>query len=90
MGGLIPISHKNNMCAGSKRKHTPITSEAERGLFGSELARRRAGKKGKISSVTTAELESHLHESAGKNLPKRVHGSGVFVQEDFVRGYRKV
>ena len=90
MGGRILISHKNNMCAGSKRKHTPITSEAEQGLFGSELARRRSGKEGRMPGITTTELEGHLHESAGKNLPKRVHGSGVFVQEDFVRGYRKV
>jgi len=39
--------------------------------MGSELARRRAGKKSLMSGITTAELESHLHESAGKDLPKR-------------------
>jgi hypothetical protein len=40
-------------------------------MMGAELARRRAGKKGRMSGMTTAELESHLHESAGKNLPAR-------------------
>jgi hypothetical protein len=59
------------MCGGSKRKHTPITSRAQRGLFGSELARRRAGKKGRMSGITTAELRSHLQESRGKKLPAR-------------------
>jgi len=54
------------------RKHTPIVSEAQRGLFGAELARRRAGKKRRIKSIKTAELESHLRESGGKKLPKRI------------------
>jgi len=56
-------------CSG--RKHTPITSKKQRGLFGAELARRRAGKKGVMSGITTKELESHLHESKGKKLPAR-------------------
>ena len=55
----------------SKRKHTPIVSEAQQGKFGAELARRRAGKESRMKGITTAELESHLHESKGKNLPKR-------------------
>ena len=53
------------------RKHTPITSEAQRGLMGAELRRRRTGKKGRMPGITTAELESHLEESAGKKLPAR-------------------
>jgi len=57
----------------SSRKHTPITSKAQRGLFGSELARRRAGKKGRMEGITTAELESHLRESKGKRLPRKSH-----------------
>jgi len=57
-------------CAGGK-KHTPITSEAQRGMFGAELARRREGEKGRMSGITTAELESHLSESRGKDLPKK-------------------
>jgi hypothetical protein len=51
------------------RKHTPIVSKKQRGLFGAELARRRSGKKRRLSSITTEELESHLHESGGKRLP---------------------
>jgi hypothetical protein len=68
------------------KKHTPITSEKQRGLFGAELARRRAGKESRIPSITTAELESHLHESAGKDLPKKavkkVHHSPTVTQVD--------
>ena len=59
-------------CPGSKRAHTPITSKAEQGLMGSELARRRAGEEPRMPGITTEELRSHLHESAGKDLPKRV------------------
>jgi len=51
------------------RKHTPIVSEAQQGMMGAELERRKEGKKPKMSSMTTADLESHLHESAGKDLP---------------------
>ncbi len=53
------------------RKHTPIVSEKQRGLMGAELARRRAGKKGRMPSMTTAKLRSHLKEAKGKKLPKR-------------------
>ncbi len=55
----------------SNRKHTPITSEAQRGKFGAELARREAGKEPKMHGITLTELKSHLHESKGKNLPTR-------------------
>lgn len=54
------------------RAHTPIMSKAQRGMFGAELARREKGKKGRIKGITTAELENHLHESAGKKLPYKV------------------
>lgn len=53
------------------RKHTPIVSKKQQGLFGAELARRRAGKKGRMSGITAAELERHLRESKGKKLPKK-------------------
>ena len=53
------------------RKHTPIVSKKQRGLFGAELARRKAGKKGRMSGITTEELRSHLKEAKGKKLPKR-------------------
>ena len=55
---------------GSHRKHTPIVSQKQRGLFGAELARRRAGKGRRMAGITTAELERHLEESKGKKLPK--------------------
>ena len=55
----------------SSRKHTPIVSEKQRGLFGAELARRRAGEEGRMSGITTEELERHLRESGGKKLPKK-------------------
>jgi len=60
---------KNN--PGKHRKHTPITSEAQQGLFGAELARRRAGKESRMSGITTKELEQHLEESGEKKLPAR-------------------
>jgi len=58
-------------CKKRGRKHTPITSEKQQGLFGAELARRRAGKERRMKGITTAELEEHLRESKGKKLPKR-------------------
>ncbi len=59
-------------CKGeSHRKHTPIVSEAQRGKFGAEYARRKAGKKGRMKGITTIELKSHLEESKGKKLPRR-------------------
>ncbi len=55
----------------SGRAHTPITSEKQQGKFGAELARRRAGEESQMKGITTKELESHLHESKGKDLPKK-------------------
>lgn len=55
----------------STRKHTPIVSKKQRGLFGAEYARRKAGEKGRMPGITTAELRSHLKESADKTLPVR-------------------
>lgn len=54
------------------RKHTPITSQAQRGKFGAELRRRRLGMAPQMPSITTKELEDHLKESKGKKLVKRV------------------
>lgn len=53
------------------RPHTPITSEAQQGFMGAELARKRAGKKGK-TKMSQAELSRHLKESKGKDLPTEV------------------
>lgn len=60
------------------KKHTPIMSKAQRGLFGAELARRRAGKKGRMKGITTKELKSHLKESAGKKLVARKKAKGFY------------
>ena len=54
-----------------RRKHTPITSEKQRGLFGAEYARRKADEEGRMKGITTKELKSHLEETKGKNLPKK-------------------
>jgi len=64
------------MPKGAHRKHTPIVSEKQRGLFGAELARRRAGKKRRMPDITTAELEKHLRESKGKKLPAKKKKGG--------------
>ena len=52
------------------RKHTPITSEAQRGLLGADLARLRAGKKTK-TGMSEEQLVAHLEEAGGKELPER-------------------
>ena len=56
----------------SSRKHTPIVSEKQRGLFGAEYARRKAGKKGRMPGITKAELKGHLEEAGGKRLPEKI------------------
>lgn len=56
---------------GKHRKHTPIVSQKQEGLFGAEYARRKAGGKGSMPSITTEELKSHLKEAKGKKLPKK-------------------
>ena len=53
------------------KRHTPIVSEKQQGLFGAELGRRRAGKKGRMGGITAKELETHLRESRGKKLPSK-------------------
>ncbi len=67
----MPTRFRNSESRKKLRKHTPIVSEAQQSMFGAELARRRAGKKGRMACITNAELVSHLKESAGKKLPKR-------------------
>lgn len=54
-----------------RRKHTPIVSEKQLGLFGAEYARRKAGKKGRMPGITKVELKGHLEEARGKELPKK-------------------
>jgi len=71
----MPCPHlkrkKKNNPDKKHRKHTPIVSEKQRGLFGAELARRRAGEEPRMKGITTEELERHLEESKGKDLPKK-------------------
>jgi len=53
-----------------KRKHTPIVSRRQRGFFGAEYARKKAGKKGR-TKMSKAELKRHLKESKGKFKKKK-------------------
>lgn len=55
------------------RVHTPITSEAQRGLFGAEYKRRKMGMKGRMKGITRMELRRHLKESKGKDLKKKAY-----------------
>jgi len=63
-------------------------------MMGAELARRREGKKGRMKGMTTKELVSHLHESAGKDLPeyskRSTKGSPSFTPAELAQGYRKL
>ncbi len=74
------MPHDKKKC-GKKghRKHTPIESEKQRGLFGAELRRRREGKKPRMPGITTEELEEHLREAKGKKLPEKA-AEGAVVQ----------
>jgi len=50
------------------RKHTPIVSKKQRGLFGAVAG----GKKTKATGLSVAQAKKHLKEASGKKLPKRV------------------
>ena len=63
---------------GKGRKHTPIVSRKQRGAMGSAYGAKKVGK-GKPSrtpvsiwNMPAAQLRSHLKESKGKKLPKKV------------------
>ena len=60
------------------RKHTPITSKAQRGAMGAAYRFKKTGKgplkgpaKQMAKSMPKAELKRHLKESKGKRLPKK-------------------
>jgi len=75
--GFDRIKSETSFHKGGKmkhKKHTPIRSKKQRGLFGAELSRRRRGKKSRMKGITTTELRSHLKESRGKKLPQQVKG----------------
>ena len=57
-------------CKKEGRKHTPIVSQKQRGLFGAELARKRDGE-ATHTEMPEAELVRHLKEVKGKRLPKK-------------------
>jgi len=63
-------------CKKGGKKHTPIVSEVQKGMMGAELRRRREGKKGYMEGMSEEELVSHLKESKGKKLPKRIKKRG--------------
>ena len=52
------------------RKHTPIITEAQRGLMGADYKRGKEGKK-KKTGMSQTELKRHLKEAKGKKLPKK-------------------
>lgn len=54
-------------CRKKGRKHTPIVSKAQRGLFGA----RAGGKKTKATGLSVAEAKRHMREVKGKKLPTR-------------------
>jgi len=70
----MPCPHKKKDNPGKHRKHTPITTAAQQGLMGADLARLRAGKETK-TGMSEADLVAHLEESKGKDLPERAKKS---------------
>ena len=55
------------VCKKSKRKHTPVVSKAQAGLFGAKAG----GKKTKAKGLTRTEARSHLRGLKVKSLPAR-------------------
>ena len=61
-----------------KRKHTPLTSKAERGLYGAAYGAKKSGGPmpsyvpPSIAQLSMNILKGHLEESAGRKLPKKV------------------
>ena len=55
------------MPKGTHRKHTPIVSKAQQGLFGAVAG----GKATKASGLSVTEAKRHLREAAGKKLPAK-------------------
>jgi hypothetical protein len=61
-----------------ERKHTPLTSIAERGLYGAAYGAKKAGKPkpdfvpASVWGLSLAVLKFHLEESAGRKLTEHV------------------
>lgn len=68
--------------SGGGKKHTPITSGKQQGLFGGAYGakKKRKGKPHYVPKSLWKEpmsvLGMHLEESAGKKLPKKVRKKG--------------
>ena len=64
------------------RKHTPLTSKAEKGLYGALYGARKTGKPipsyvpQSLKQVSQSVLKMHLKEAKGKKLPKHVKSKG--------------
>jgi hypothetical protein len=62
------------------RKHTPLTSIAERGIYGAAYGAKKAGKSKpdfvpeSVWKLSLEVLKMHLEESKGKKLPEHVKG----------------
>lgn len=60
------------------KKHTPLMSQSERGLYGAAYGAKKAGKPKpdyvpqSIWELSLEVLKMHLEESGGKKLPKHV------------------
>ena len=63
---------------GGHRKHTPIVSKKQRGLFGAAYGAKRSGKPmpsyvpESLANVSASVLKAHIEEAGRKKLPKRV------------------
>jgi hypothetical protein len=63
---------------GKHRKHTPIVSDSQRGLFGAAYSARKAGKPRpsyvppSMYELPMKTLKAHLKEAKGKDLPTYV------------------
>lgn len=70
----------NKACKKSGRKHTPIVSKKQEGLFGAAYGVKKKGKRKpayvpeSLWSQSMPIMSMHLKETKGKKLPKRVKG----------------
>lgn len=66
------------------RKVKPVVSEAQKGFFGAELARLRAGKR-TSSGMSEHDLTKKLKGSKGKRLPKRMSSLEKMSTGEYIR-----
>lgn len=90
-------------CKKSGRKHTPFTGGAQTTAGRIALAAKkgeipksklRGASKQMAKGMTEEELERHVHEAKGKNLPEHVKrstkGSPAFTDDEIKQGYRRL